>query len=136
MNRTAAIVTSVLVSLVVIAGLVISGSPGTQRQIRLDRQRVADLQLLSTLVEQYWQRNSVLPATLPELIDGTRVASLPTDPVSGTSYEYRIDGQRNFTLCATFTRAAEDDSRQTFWNHAAGRTCFDFQAEPVAAIPR
>jgi len=136
MNRLAAVISSTVVFLVIIVGLVVSGSPGQRRQLRFDQQRVSDLQRLSNQLEQYWQRNEVLPPTLSGLVDGTRVAAVPDDPESGSPYEYLIDGPRSFRLCATFALPSEEDPYQTFWNHSSGRTCFSFLAEPSAGTPR
>ena len=128
MNRIAAITSSVLVLIVVVIGLIIAGTPVDRRNSRLDQQRVENLRSLSAFINGYWERNGELPPTLSELMDGTRIASVPVDPETGNSYEYRIAGQNTYQLCAVFTREASEDPRQAFWHHPAGRNCYAFEA--------
>jgi len=129
-NRAAAIIASGVVTLAIVAGLIISGPPWHRRDLRLDQQRVNDLQLLSSQVEQYWQRNERLPQSLTDLIDGTHVSGIPSDPATGQAYGYRVEEPRNFALCTNFTLPSEPAPAQDFWNHLSGLTCFSFKAGP------
>ena len=57
----------IVVSGVAIAGLFASGSPSNERAKRLDEQRVSQLESISYAIDQYWNQNKSLPATLTEL---------------------------------------------------------------------
>jgi type II secretory pathway pseudopilin PulG len=123
MNRAAAMASAVVVLVVVITGLIISGSPGEQRQVRLDQQRINDLRSLSSQIDAYWQRQGELPTELASLIDGTRVSSISRDPNTGQAYESQY----------------EEGSERAFWDHPAGRHCFSFTASgdrPGLPVPR
>ena len=133
MNRLAAIVASALVLMVIVGGLLISGSPATQRELRLDQQRINDLRRLSNVITQYWQRFGELPAGLDSLVDGMFLDRMPVDPVTRQSYEYRPSGVATYSLCADFTRPTVADESAGFWRHPAGRHCFDFALEPTQA---
>lgn len=109
----------------VVAGLSILGSPGHQRALRLDTQRVSNLRTLSTIIGAGLERKKVLPSSLAAAGVGRNVSS---DPVTGVPYRYEVTGKDAFRLCATFDAASEDDRRTPLgmngWAHAAGPQCF------------
>lgn len=131
-----------LVTVAVLAGFFIIGSPAQQRQLQFDEQRVNDLSYLQSEVLTYWQNKNVLPADLSLLNDDLRGVKVPVDPESGGWYGYQIKAANVFELCATFNLASVNsvDSRaktpapyfyddrftgQTTWEHQAGYTCFE-----------
>jgi len=133
-NRVAAMVTSIAVLIVVIAAFQLLGSPSDQRLQRLDERRVADLRQLAHAVDAYHAQRDALPETLEDLVDGRRLSRLPTDPSSNEAYRYEILGDERFRLCASFALASEPQSPPEFWQHAAGPSCFDFEAAEDAAL--
>ena len=67
------------------------------------------------------------------------------DPDTGAAYEYHATAQLNFELCATFALESLSNDRTTiakpvpmggeyetptYWNHSAGRACFDRTIDP------
>lgn len=111
-------------------GLWASGSPSTQREIRLDERRIRDLQAIATAVESHYQNHAALPANLGLLADapGSRLAS--ADPVSGEGYGYEIVDQHRYRICATFTHDTSEATDEALrsgapWWHGSGRHCFD-----------
>ncbi len=100
----------------------ITGSPNTQRLLRLDDRRVSDLQNIQYQVINHWQQKEKLPATLAELSNPLTGYSLPVDPEfeKGLTYEYKIiinsenpfadlipgelQKSLSFELCATFAK--------------------------------
>lgn len=112
-------------ALVAIA-LVVVGTPGAERARRLDEQRVADLQRISTLVDSFYVQKNVLPASMTQLTRESTAGPPAVDPGSGRPYEYRPEGPLAYTLCATFERTMADEPRG-FWWHAAGRQCFSLE---------
>jgi hypothetical protein len=125
-NRIAAWISGIIAGIAVVAGLFVVGSPGEQRVLRADRQRVADLQTLAGALSDYWRDNEHLPDRLDELVDGRRLSRVPVDPVSGDRYGYSRTSSDAFELCADFARASADQPPDSFWFHPAGRRCFAF----------
>jgi len=132
----------VLVVIGIISGFVIVGSPAKQRASRFDEQRVNDLTNIQYQVTNYWQRTGKLPDTIQSLNDPLSNYSAPVDPESGEPYEYSVQSNSSFHICATFALAALDPNssslqpsspmieRQPNWGHAAGRTCFNRTIDP------
>ena len=125
-NRVAAITSSVLVAVVVVAGLIIAGSPGAQRLNRIDQLRVNDLRMISGVLNRYWNQHEALPEALGQLVDGRFLNELPRDPASGEPYEYERTAPGAVKLCGVFARASAEDSPDDYWYHLAGRQCFAF----------
>lgn len=154
----------VLVIAAIIAGFVAVGSPATQRAYRFDSQRVNDLSTIQSYVVNYWQQKQKLPVALADLNDSLSGFTVPIDPETKTAYEYSVKGIMGtkdapsglaFELCATFSRALQDDKGrgayygggmsyptvaydasyplgggQDSWKHEAGRTCFTRTIDP------
>jgi hypothetical protein len=116
----------VAVAAAVIAGVALLDSPRTARARSVDLQRARDLYALSRAVNVYWTRNDRLPEDLNTFTQVPGFAAETTDPVSRTSYEYRVTGIKRYELCATFE--AESTTRlDYFWAHGPGRQCFEFE---------
>ena len=130
-DRLAAWTSLGVVLAAVIAGFYLAGSPARQRLLRIDAQRINDLQQISRTIGVYWTRNKRLPTELNELVDGVRMTALPSDPSAGQPYEYEAGPAAGYALCAVFNLPSPEDMRADFWNHDSGRRCFffDLQAE-------
>ena len=124
------------VTLAVVGGFFIVGSPKTAREMQYDNQRVSDLSNIQWQVVNYWQSKGKLPATLDEIQDPISNYMLPVDPQSGEGkvYEYKVIGKQAFELCATFSQKGNQsdamsapitkNSANYIWAHEAGRVCF------------
>jgi hypothetical protein len=130
-----------LVSAVVLAavvyGIFLSGSPGKQRALQFDQRRTSDLQQISFALDSYWQRNGDLPESLDALQDSRYyfVESI-ADPKTAAFYEYLLVGEREYELCAVFELSSKENwmaphFSSRVWEHGAGRTCFQLQAQPL-----
>src|SRR3989344_3151908 len=134
----------------IVIGFMVMGSPTTQRLMRLDETRVSHLSQIQYQVVTYWQQKKKVPATLDDLKDPLSGFILPTDPVTGSSYEYVVKGVRIFELCATFDRSNMEDlnkngvSKPMYpyggyvdenWQHEAGKGCFERTIEPEKNRP-
>ena len=104
-SRAAALAGSLAVALAVLAGLYLGGSPASQRQVRLDKQRVRHLRNLSEAIKAHWKESERLPASLDELVDGQRLESMPLDPESETEYGFEPVTAVAYRLCANFSMA-------------------------------
>ncbi len=115
-------IASAVVLASVVGGFLTVGSPAKQRALEFDRQRVNDLQSLKYEVENYTQRNKMIPESLQDVASANTYISIK-DPETKLPYEYAIlpDGKFSYRLCANFATVSKD----TFWAHDIGRTCFD-----------
>jgi len=141
----------VLVVLTIASGFLIIGSPQSQRNLRLDEQRVSDLQGLQWQVVSYWQHKGSLPATVADLNDPIANYSVPTDPQTGATYTYKRMSPLDFELCATFGAPSQGQdavtvpepaglsstgaSKTDSWQHVAGNVCFDRSIDPQLYPP-
>jgi len=121
------------VSAVVIAvgaGLFVLGSPADVRARRLDVQRIDDLRQWARAIDDYWDANDQLPATLADVTRQEAWADLrERDPATREPYRYAVTGAVTYELCAVFERASDDEiERMSLWSHGAGLTCFPLEA--------
>jgi hypothetical protein len=139
--RTRPIVVAVVILATIIWGFVVMGSPQSQRLIRLDNQKIYDLQNLQYQVINYWQVNG----SIPEKWEGMML-----DVQTQKPYEYKKTGAIMFELCAEFNKAGMMNQNQyptmmraTYpdkvgavqndnWNHQMGRQCFEKTIDPIA----
>lgn len=129
-----------LVVLTIAAGFLIIGTPQSQRALRLDSQRVTDLQTIQWQIVTYWQQKKILPTTLADLQDPLSGVEIPTDPVTNQPYKYTPQGALNFALCATFTTEGKGNgydvpvrvygSLEGSWTHSKGEVCFNRTIDP------
>lgn len=147
-TKIAAIVSAVLIAGFVVTGFFIVGSPKEQRAIKMDNQRISDLQIIQSQMIYYWQQKERLPQNIEALKDPLYGIDLPKDPVSGTNYEFILTGDLSFKLCATFDTVSRTDNQlgaisapmidyrmgekvvSENWLHDAGYTCFERSIDP------
>lgn len=127
-NRIAAWGSAAVVAAAVIVGLWLAGSPPTLRLERLDEKRVADLKVIAGVINDYWKTHGALPASLTDVVDGLRLSSVPTDPVTEAPYRYSAAPPNRFDLCADFALASRPEDGDDFWRHQADRHCYTFEA--------
>ncbi|HVV15502.1 MAG TPA: DUF5671 domain-containing protein [Candidatus Paceibacterota bacterium] len=139
----------VLIVLSIAAGFFIIGTPWEARVMRLDNQRVQDLQNIQSQVLSFYQQKQMLPSVLAQLEDPTLYFDIPKDPETGMEYEYIKDADLGFELCATFAAPNKENTVATGisarptaapraygvvgdadWDHGAGRTCFVRSIDP------
>lgn len=146
---TVTIATSVLIIGSIIGGFFLVGSPAHQRIIRMDNQRVSDLQNIQSQVIYYWTQKGAIPKVLTDLQDPISGFIAPTDPVTKNAYTYRVKDVHVFELCATFTEASVIEVGAGYtgssypsragtadvWTHAAGEVCFERTIDPELYKP-
>ncbi|MEW5983154.1 MAG: DUF5671 domain-containing protein [Acidobacteriota bacterium] len=140
--------TAIATVVFVIAGIALTGTPGSARIHQLDARRVDDVRL----IYQEAMRLSFGPAWTDPSVPLKQVAPLPgslddiarravnirpriADPETGRPYEYAVSGTTTFRVCATFGQAREN-VRDVAWNHGAGRHCWSFDGlNPIRPAP-
>ena len=145
-----AIVTSVLIVGSIIGGFFLVGSPAQQRNIRMDNQRISDLQNIQYQIINYWTQKAVLPQTLKELQDPISGFIAPVDPVTKTEYVYSVKDKYTFELCASFIDASRNETKPGYsspqmyprpvgisdvWTHEKGPVCFSRTIDPQLYKP-
>ncbi len=145
----------VLIVLTVVAGFFIVGTPQQARQMRLDDQRISDLQSMQSQIVYYYQQKQKLPALLADLNDPLSYYTLPRDPATGQDYNYRITTPPySFELCAEFAAAGQQlggvysvpvaaptpisagrKGGVDNWQHDAGQGCFERTIDPQLYPP-
>ena len=127
-------VSAAAVIAVVIAGFWHSGGPSTQRTLRADEKRVADLYQLSSRINSRWVVNGHnLPEHLGELPGATLV-----DPVTRIAYEYHPKEESHYELCATFSLPTPRNAPAlltSIWTHPAGHHCIALDAAETPENP-
>ncbi|MCX6788268.1 MAG: hypothetical protein NTZ36_00075 [Candidatus Jorgensenbacteria bacterium] len=126
-----------VVSVAILAGFFIVGSPNEQRLRRFDEQRVSDLRSIQYNVATYWQAKQRLPNALADLNDPLRGVTIPVDPETSNAYEVHATGEVQFELCSLFNRIGNSEGGSFIsvpvgggaplsddWKHDAGRVCF------------
>jgi hypothetical protein len=125
---------AIALTLVVMAGFWMLGTPAHQRELSLDERRVQDLRGIATHIHLRWVRAGVgeraLPAALLELRPAPGGGRLVMhDPATGRPYTYRVRSESKYQLCASFQTDQRRSPRgEEFWNHAAGEHCYDLDA--------
>lgn len=140
--KRAVLIVSAVILLGIIYGIIIIGSPASQRARMLDEQRINDLSSIqSQIVYTQWQNKGEVPQSLDALKDPISGYMLPTDPETKENYEYNMISKNSFELCATFKTVNLIDASNTKiarpvsypymdgvvnenWQHKAERTCF------------
>ncbi len=124
-----------LVVLALVWGGYLIGSPSSERDRKIDEQRVTDLQAIQSEIynivydgRPYEQTSPVNP--IPRTLEDVAAQALyqrPSivDPETKLPYEYTVTDSTHFELCATFVHA-RTQSYNIFWDHAAGRHCYQF----------
>jgi len=149
--KTVAWGASVVVITMLVTGFFMAGSPSKQRQVRMDEQRVSDLQMIQGEIFNQWQNKRVLPPSIDNLKNDISGFIPPRDPETGAPYEYAILEPLKFKLCANFKFPSPylaDQGRMQpatgvyyknyyygggneVWNHEAGAKCFERTIDPA-----
>lgn len=138
-----------VVALIIAGAFFMVGSPFEQRIIKIDQQRVWNLQAIQNeIVYNYWQNKTSLPPSLEALRNDISGFVPPLDPETGAPYGYNIKGPLIFELCATFGAVSNvvndggmyaepvtpyqslSGRKNDVWDHEAGYTCFSRTIDP------
>lgn len=128
-----------VVAVLVVAGciayaLTLTGSPGSQRDMRLDDRRVSDLSNIAENIDRYWELNGELPGSFDDMPGPTYYVTSVRDPDTGAPYEYRVLEAPHYELCAVFSTDTDDSPQrirpfgERAWDHREGRHCFELEA--------
>lgn len=117
----------IFVSAAVIGGIVMIGTPSSQRMLRLDTQRIRNLKNIRSAIDTYWTRHQSLPINLDSLSQEPDIFIEILDPETKITYEYRIIKAYEYELCASFSIPYNPIQKKTielFWAHEVGEKCY------------
>lgn len=138
-NLSAAIVATVAVTVVVVLGFRMLGSPAKQRLIQSDARVIESLANLAQEIALRWNRSETLPATLDAI-----PAAAKENPVTHQVFIYHFKSTSEYELCTTFAtdnrdaETAKPNNRwdRARWAHPKGPYCFLLDAsQPVPQAP-
>lgn len=124
---------SLLVVLVVfVASWLAVESPQETRNKKIDSEIISDFYQINAAIRDYYTLNEKLPDNLEVLMDSEISYRLSAEsfqhPVTSTNYEYSIEADDEYRICADFlTSTLEDQSNAYYgaeYNHDQGRQCF------------
>ena len=128
-GRWLAVIATMVVTATVIAAMLTMGSPGEQREAKMDRKREQDMQRIVMAIDSRAKAGKPLPADLASLAGepGRRLAI--NDPANGTPYAYQTTGADSYRVCAVFSTDTASSKRGVWvdeeWLHGPGQHCFD-----------
>lgn len=132
--RILVVISSVFLFMTLAAGFLLAGSPAHQRAVRLDEQRVYDLQNIEYEIGNYWREKTALPENISDLERDLYYFVVPVDPETKEPYVYETTGELTFRLCANFSAESQTIpnvvTSQNQWTHAEGETCFERSIDP------
>ena len=124
---------SLVVVATVIAAMLSMGSPGQQREEKMDRKREQDMQRIVAAINNRTSSGKPLPADLASLASEPGRRLPINDPANGTPYAYQLVGEDGFRLCAVFSTDTASRKRAAWvddeWLHGPGQHCFDRKAK-------
>jgi hypothetical protein len=142
-SRYVALGVGLAVLISIIGGMLLTGSPMTQRALRLDAEQVQELAYIQNGVVAYWQQTDTLPSSLDELSKDFTQNPYPRGVEGRPEYTYEKRGDLTFALCATFAKPSPANayarmemlgSNET-WEHGEGNTCFERTIDPELMKP-
>ncbi|MEA5464378.1 hypothetical protein [Leptothoe sp. PORK10 BA2] len=108
------------------AGFWVLGTPGQQRLIMSDRQRLEDLNAIANTL--YWRKQEQTDYALP---DGLDPADQREDPITQELYRYSKIDENYYKLCANFATDSQThklaNTHSKDWQHPQGLHCFELE---------
>ena len=132
--------TIAIVGIALVWGLMIVGSPASERLQKFDERRVEDLKKIESEIHNivYDLRSSrpypaeltivnPIPETLVEVQERAEYTRPSIhDPETSSLYDFVRLSDTRYELCAVFNKERKEQF-DVSWNHPSGRHCFDFE---------
>ena len=125
-DRTFATLATVAVATGAAAGFWVLGTPGQQRLIMSDRQRLEDLNAIANTL--YWQNQDQEEYVLPDTLNPDDQRQ---DPITQEPYGYSKVDESLYQLCANFATDSSThklaNANNENWQHPEGFHCFELE---------
>jgi len=89
----------IFVLALIIEGIIIAGSPISQKDIKLDNNRLQAFNNIKYQIENYYRANHKMPNLLSDLSLNINIQ----DPETKTNFDYKIIPPYSYQLCTTFS---------------------------------
>lgn len=104
-----------------ITGFSIVGTPISQKDIRLDNQRLSDFSNIRYSVEEYYRQQHTVPDSLSDIktssYSGNKLPADYKDPESGKPYEYKKTASYTYQFCTKFSTDSERAKKQSGYSY-------------------
>lgn len=124
-DRIFAAMATIAVATGAVAGFWVLGTPGQQRLLMSDRQRLEDLNAIANTL--YWKNQEQTDYVLPDTLASEDQRE---DPITQAVYGYQKIDDSQYQLCANFATDSSTHkltaATQTAWQHPQGTHCFEF----------
>jgi len=122
----------IFVVVLIVEGIIIAGSPISQKDIQLDNNRLQAFDNIKYQIENYYRANHKMPNSLSDLSSSIDIK----DPETKTNFDYKLIPPYSYQLCATFST---DNSKTAanynnygsdsalYKNHKKGYDCVIFK---------
>ncbi|MGK7939545.1 MAG: hypothetical protein AB4062_05205 [Crocosphaera sp.] len=122
-----------VVTIGIVTGFWLLGSPQLQRSLKADQRRVKNLHQIATFIGRETNKNENnfdIPQSLPD-------KGYTSDPITKKSYEYKIIDTTQYELCANFETDSQNNRKKDdfyrrldpFWYHSQGRYCYTLNVQ-------
>ncbi len=118
-------------------GLIIAGSPMSQKDIQLDSNRLEAFNNIKYQIENYYTANGKMPNSLNDLSSNVNVK----DPETKMDFDYKLILPYSYNLCATFSTdnseqvknyPSYDSDTAIYKKHKKGYDCLEFKISDYA----
>ncbi len=89
----------IFVLALIVEGIIIAGSPISQKDIQLDNNRLQAFENIKYQIENYYRTSHKLPASLVEMSSSINMQ----DPETKTGFDYKIIPPYSYQLCTIFS---------------------------------
>ncbi|OGG08408.1 hypothetical protein A2777_03075 [Candidatus Gottesmanbacteria bacterium RIFCSPHIGHO2_01_FULL_40_15] len=130
----------VLTAVFIIGGLSLTGSPFSEKLIKLDQQRLNDFNTIKYAIENYYRDKKVLPVNLRILPSNIKLS----DPKSGKEYDFAVISSTQYKLCTEFSADTEKSGPErgviysnssSSTSHRKGYDCISYSIPSYAMRP-
>ena len=135
------LISTIFISLLVLISVVYSiketGSPSEIRKMKFDDRRLQDLSRIQSDILQKWQTTAKIPESLLELNNSFSGDTLPKDPETNESYEYKVLAQSKVDEQAIYNFDANGNKfmnkKKTVLSNAEFEICASFATSKKTA---
>jgi hypothetical protein len=141
-NKIYGISAMVLTLIILVIGFTLIDNPFVSRDRKIDDQTINNIWSLESQIQNYYQENYALPASINDLNSESRV-SLDRERYKDISYQKTSD--KEYKLCADFKRASSEYKKEQQpyyseylneskeWEHGKGNYCFSKNVSKVVS---
>lgn len=105
----------IFVLVLIIGGIIIAGSPISQKDIQLDNNRLQAFESIKYQIENYYTANRKMPNSLSDLSSNINIQ----DPETKTNFDYKIIPPYSYQLCTIFSTDNSKTATNNYNNYGS-----------------